>query len=102
MSPPPNRIEIPISGGDVLSPDPHHSISGGDTRIVRMVPVGDNKHLPCIWKSKYLVNDLDANGQSLRGHECLLLLSRNPLTTLRAIVDYRDDWQSFPTTVVEW
>lgn len=102
MSPPPGQIEIPIVSGDVLAPDPHRPISGGDTRIVRMAPIGDNKHLPCIWKSTYVVDDLDANGRPLRGHECLLLISRNPLTTLRAIVDCRVDWQSFPTAVVEW
>ena len=42
-----------------------------------------------------------ADGSKVPAYECLLLISRNPLTTIRAEVA-ADSWQHFGQGIVEW
>jgi hypothetical protein len=101
MPPSERPIVIPISAGSLLGHDPLPPAQGGDTRMVPMVPVGEGKLLPCIWKSHAIKNGIDHGGQSIRVHECLLLASRDPLLTLRAEVAV-ESWQHFGHGPVEW
>lgn len=87
---------------DVLSPDKvGEGISDGRRRLVPLVPVGNGQVLPCIWKSHYLVDVDLTDGSRARGYECLLLVSRRPLMTIRAEVA-SEVWNSLGQGPVEW
>ena len=97
-----SSIEIPIAGGPVFSPDERAPVRGGNLRVVPMVPVGnDGTRLPCIWKSHKTIQATLQDGSKVPACECLLLISRNPLTTIRAEVA-ADSWQHFERGIVEW
>lgn len=88
---------------DVLSPDKVGDgiLSGGRTRMVPIVPVGNGQALPCVWKSHYMIDVELADGTKGRGYECLLLISRKPIMTIRAEV-VAEAWNSFGQGPVEW
>lgn len=94
---------IDISVGDqIFGKDESRTVSGGGTRLVPLVPLGSSGQLaPCIWKSHYTVQAVLADGSKVTANECLLLLGRNPLSTIRAEVAV-DSWQHFQTGPVEW
>lgn len=96
-------IDIPVSVGDqIFAKDEKKTVSGGGTRLVPMVPIGDSgERLPCIWKSHYTVQAELSDGSKVPAHECLLLLGRNPLATIRAEVAV-EAWQYFGTGPIEW
>jgi hypothetical protein len=96
-----NDITIPISG-PVFSPVALQPVQGGNSRMVPMVPIGDRgERLPCMWKSHYIVQAELSDGSRVPANECLLLLSKNPITTIRAEVAV-DAWQHFDTGIIEW
>jgi len=93
-------FDIPIAPGNIFSADPQKPVEGGHSRFVPNVPVGDGERqicLPCIWKSHKITKGRDAEAVN----ECLLLISRDPITTLRAEVSV-DSWQHFGRVLVEW
>jgi len=94
-------VVIPISTGSVIGSDPLQTVHGGGTRMVPMVPVGEGRLLPCIWRSHSVKEGVDNTGRPIRVHECLLLVGRDPLLTLRAEVDV-DAWKQFGSGPVEW
>ena len=95
-------VEIPLTVGDVLAPDPARPLRGGNLRLVPLVPVGGGKTLPCIWKSHDVVlEETRDDGGKHPANECLLLISRNPLLTLRAFAEV-EAWKTFGEGVVEW
>lgn len=89
-------------GEKIFTPDERLTVSGGGTRLVPMVPVGnDGTTLPCIWKSHYTVQAELGDGSKVLANECLLLLNRNPIATIRAEVAV-EAWQHFSTGPIEW
>jgi hypothetical protein len=96
-------ILIPINPtGPVFQANENITVRGGHARYVPMVPVGDDgTRLACIWKSHEIVQATLADGSKVPAYECLLLISRNPLTTIRAEVA-ADSWQHFGQGIVEW
>lgn len=95
-------LVIPISTGDVFHPDDVRPVAGGNTRMVKMVPVGGGNSLPCIIRSRDVVT-IDNEGHTLSApsNECLLLVSRSPYLTLRAYVQ-TSAWRSFTEQPLEW
>lgn len=99
---PTDPIIIPVSTNSLFKPDPLRPVQGGNTRLVPLIPIGEGKeHLPCIWKSHDVKDGTDSSGQTIRVYECLLLVSRNPVLTLRAEVAV-EAWQHFSLGPVEW
>lgn len=96
-----NLIEIPVSIGDLLVPTSDQPARGGPTRVVPLVPIGNDQSAPCVWKSHEVTRGLDNSGNPIRVNECLLLISRNPVLTIRAEVEV-DAWKNFPNSTVEW
>jgi hypothetical protein len=97
-----SSIEIPIAGGPVFSPNERAPVRGGNLRYVPMVPVGDDgTRLPCIWKSHVTIQATLSDGSKVPARECLLLITRNPITTIRAEVA-ESSWQHFGQGLVEW
>lgn len=95
-------LVIPISTGDVFHPDDVLPVAGGNSRMVKMVPVGEGNHLPCIIRSHVVVTiDNEGTALSAPSNECLLLVSRNPYLTLRAYVE-TSAWRSFSEQPLEW
>jgi len=94
---------IMIPGSDVLGPGPEVIVTSRSerNRLVPSVPVGGGKFLPCLWKSHRTTLSTDGSGNQIKVRECLLLVSRNPLLTLRAEVEV-EAWKNFSTTPVEW
>jgi hypothetical protein len=93
---------ISISPGDVVRQDDVRPVTGGNSRMVKMVPVGNGNHLPCIIRSRVAVTtDNDGRELSAPSNECLLLVSRDPYLTLRAYVE-TSAWRSFPEQPLEW
>lgn len=98
------KFDIPITGGDIFTEDPEKPVRGGHSRFVPNVPVGDGDKrifLPCIWKSHSVKHGQDASGSTITVNECLLLLSRDPITTIRGEVAV-DAWQHFGNVLIEW
>lgn len=96
-----STIVVPVS--DVLGTGPEVVVVSKDerTRLVPHVPIGGGKFLPCLWKSHKITLSLDNNGLQNKVIECLLLVSRDPLLTLRAEVEV-EAWQTFGNAPVEW
>lgn len=97
-------FDIPISRGNIFTADPEKPVQGGHSRFVPNVPVGDGERrmfLPCIWKSHKVTQGQDASGAAIQVNECLLLISRDPVTTIRGEVAV-DAWQHFGNILVEW
>jgi len=97
-------LEIPISAGNVFTEDPKNHVHGGHSRFVPHVPVGDGPtlvYLPCLWRSHKITPGKDASGSNIAVNECLLLISRDPITTIRGEVAV-DAWQHFGTVLIEW
>lgn len=94
---------IPIEmGNTIFQRDEQRTVQGGGTRLVPLVPVSnDGSTMPCIWKSRYIIQAELADGNKVAAHECLLLVSRNPILTMRAEVAV-DSWQHFGQGPVEW
>ena len=91
-----------IARGELFEANDHETVRGGGTRLVPMVPVGEGKALPCIWKAhQSKPADINNDGNLLPAFECLLLISRDPLQTIRAEVDVRA-WAQFAHGPVEW
>jgi hypothetical protein len=96
------KIEIPVELGSIFKSDPSAPVRGGGSRFVPMIPVGnDGTAMPCLWKSHYVVQAELADGSKVPAHECLLLVSRKPILTMRAEVAV-DAWQHFGTGLIEW
>jgi len=97
------EVVIPIiARGELFQKNDHEAVRGGGSRMVPMVPVGEGKELPCIWKShKAKPCDINRDGNLLLAYECLLLISREPLQTIRAEIDVRA-WEQFGSGPVEW
>jgi len=93
--------EIPISPGSLFRADRGAPVRGGHSRFVPMVPVSQDVSLPCIWRSHAVTQGLDNSNRPIRVHECLLLISRDPIVTMRAEVEV-DAWQNFGEALVEW
>lgn len=98
---PKDNIVIPISPGELFQSDPVRAVQGGNTRMVPLVPIGNGRLLPCIWKSHEVTTGNDPHDQPIRVHQCLLLVSREPLLTLRAEVEV-EAWKQFTTGPIEW
>jgi hypothetical protein len=95
-------MEIPIFTGPVFLRNEKDPVRGGNLRYVPMVPVGnDGTRLPCIWKSRETIQATLENGSKVPARECLLLISRNPITTIRAEVA-ESSWSHFGQVLVEW
>lgn len=96
-------VEIPISPGELFRADETRTVSGGNTRLVKMVPIGNDgkTRLPCVWRSHAVTGGIDANGNPIRINACLLLASKNPPLVLPAEVAV-DAWQHFAEGPVEW
>jgi len=97
------EIEIPVGSlADVLKPQDTRPVGRGATRMVPNVPLGNNNFLPCIIQSKTVVAvDCDGNALPDPSVECLLLVSRNPYTTLRAYIAVAA-LKQFDVVPVEW
>ncbi len=96
------KIEIPIELGSVFRESDRDPIHGGHSRFVPMVPVGnDGSCMPCIWKSHYTVLAQLSDGTKVPARECLLLVSRKPLLTMRAEIA-ESAFQHFGEVLVEW
>jgi hypothetical protein len=96
------EIEIPVNTGSIFTIDKGRPVRGGGSRFVPMVPVGDKGDtLPCIWKSHYIIQAELADGSHVPANEALLLVSRNPILTMRAEVAV-DSWQHFGQGLIEW
>jgi len=98
------KIEIPIVRGNIFSVDPEKPVRGGHSRFVPNVPVGDGERqvfLPCIWRSHKITQGETADGSKIQVNECLLLISRDPVTTIRGEVAI-DAWQHFGNVLIEW
>jgi len=102
-------VEIPIDvSGPLVKPDETRTVAGGGTRLVKLVPIGEQgkllfgtDRLPCIWRSHEVTQGADNNGQPIRVNKCLLLAGKDPPTVLPADVNV-DAWKNFPTGPVEW
>jgi hypothetical protein len=97
-----DHVIIPIASESLFEEDSHRTVYGGGTRMVPMVPAGtDGTLLPCIWKSHTVTQGRDNDEQPIPVHECLLLVSRDPILTIRAEV-HVDAWKQFARGPVEW
>jgi hypothetical protein len=95
-------LVVPIRPSEVFRPSRGSPVRGGHTRVVPAVPVGDDgSTAPCIWRSPRQVQMTAADGSKTPACECLLLLSRDPPTVMRAEVAL-DAWQHFGECLVEW
>jgi hypothetical protein len=91
-----------VARGELFEQSDREAVRGGGSRLVPMVPVGEGKTLPCIWKSHHPKPcDINQDGHPLPAFECLLLISRDPLQTIRAEIDVRA-WAQFSSGPVEW
>lgn len=74
---------------------------GGRTRLVPMVTTSVGR-FPVIWRShKVIMADVNGDGKPIPAVECVLLVTRQPLVTMRAEVDVRA-WEHLPEGPVEW
>ncbi len=97
-----NPTEITVISAPVFKPDEQNAVQGGDRRFVPRVPVGDaGETMLCMWKSHYIVQAELSDGSHVPANECLLLVSRNPLVTIRAEIAV-DAWQHFGSGIIEW
>lgn len=96
------HIEIPIDSGSIFKVNSQEPVRGGGSRFVPMVPVGnDGTAMPCLWRSHYVVQAVLSDGSKVPANECLLLVSRHPILTMRAEVAV-DAWGSFGSALIEW
>jgi len=95
-------LEIPAKVGHIFREDQGSPVRGGHSRFVPLVPVGDKGDtMPCIWKSHYTIQAELSDGSKVPARECLLLVSRKPLLTMRAEIS-EDSFQHFGEVLVEW
>lgn len=90
-------IQIPVSTSPVEAAHPGQ----GKTRLVPVIrtPVGP---MLCIWQShKVIQADVNNDGHPIPARECVLLVTREPLVTMRAEVDLKA-WEHFDQAPVEW
>ena len=96
------EIEIPAEVGKIFREDPGAPVRGGHSRFVPLVPMGDKgDSMPCIWRSHYTIQAELANGSRVPARECLLLVSRKPLLTMRAEIA-ETSFQRFGEVLIEW
>jgi hypothetical protein len=95
------KIEIPVTAGNIFSEDPTRPVEGGHSRLVPAIPIGDGRVAPCLWKSHYTIQIEGPDGSKTTANECLLLIARNPLLTIRAEVA-SDAWPHFGRVTIEW
>jgi len=95
-------LVIPISTGGVFRPEDTCPTRGGNSRMVKMVPVGDGNRLPCLIRSReaYTI-DSDDLPLSAPSYECLLLVSRKPYLVMRAYVEVAA-WPTLSEQPLEW
>jgi hypothetical protein len=73
----------------------------GKTRFVPVV-VTPSGPLLVIWRShETIMADVNGDGHPIAANECVVLVSRNPLVTMRAEVDV-NLWNHCDQAVVEW
>jgi hypothetical protein len=94
---------IDLTREPIFNESPDRTVSGGGTRFVPAIPVGnDGTIMPCIWRSRYLIQATLSDGSHVPAYECLLLVSRNPILTMRAEIAVAA-WPNFTEKVpVEW
>ena len=99
----PNDLVIDLGSESIFNESPDRAVSGGGTRYVPAIPVGnDGVIMPCIWRSHYTVQAELSDGSHVPANECLLLVSRKPLLTMRAEIAVAA-WSNFNDKIpVEW
>ena len=96
------NLEIPAEVGNIFRESDRGPVRGGHSRFVPMVPVGDKGDaMPCIWKSHYTIQAELSDGSKVPARECLLLVSRKPLLTMRAEIA-ESSFVHFGEVLVEW
>lgn len=96
-------VEVPVDAGSLFRPDDLRPVSGGGTRVVKLVPIDDKgeKLLPCIWRSHEVTQGADNAGRPIKVNACLLLASKSPPLVLPAEIEV-EAWQNFREGPVEW
>ena len=98
----PGPTVIPIRPSEMFRPSAGAPVHGGNTRVVPAVPLGgDGSTAPCIWRSPRTIQMTSESGDKTPACECLLLVSKDPPTVMRAEVAL-DAWRSFGECLVEW
>lgn len=95
-----DHIEIPVNV-ELFTPEEIGCSRGGRTRLVPLVKTSVGT-FPVIWKShETVVADVNGDGHPIPAVECVLLVTRKPLVTMRAEVDVKA-WEHLPQGPVEW
>ena len=95
-------IVIPIiSSGELFKASDSGPVRGGGTRYVPLIRTPHGPW-PCIFKSHKIISEVVRDGCGpVPCHECILLVSRDPLQTIRAVIEV-EGFKTFDMVPVEW